>query len=159
MLLVRWEPDYLGRFEPSLDPSWMMILSRAFAGHWQFGKDVLFTFGPYGFLFSYFYDPHTYPLMIGIQLACTTILLIGLWQLARRLIRSPLVAACWVMGIVGATALFVENFYATCAAVLLADCFFVRRQRLSGIAWALCAVMGLMVLTKFIFWVVAIAVV
>ena len=45
-------PDY-----PSfgLDPSWAMALGQFFHDGLQFGPDVVFTFGPLGFLFANVY--------------------------------------------------------------------------------------------------------
>jgi hypothetical protein len=35
---------------PMLDYSWGVVLERAFAERWQFGEEVVFTYGPLGFL-------------------------------------------------------------------------------------------------------------
>src|ERR1700730_16822454 len=40
-----------------LDPSWVMSMNEAAAGHMRFGRDVIFTFGPYAVLYSEFYHP------------------------------------------------------------------------------------------------------
>ncbi len=40
-----------------LDPSWQEALVDAWLTGRQFGRDVIFTFGPWAFLFSYFYLP------------------------------------------------------------------------------------------------------
>lgn len=34
-----------------LDPSWHLVLEHAFLQDWTFGKDLIFTFGPWGFLY------------------------------------------------------------------------------------------------------------
>src|SRR5437868_9046206 len=41
--------------KPGLDPSWGMVLVYAHRHGLQFGHDVAFTYGPYGFLISRFY--------------------------------------------------------------------------------------------------------
>ena len=33
-----------------LDPSWMRVLDLAYSERWQFGRDIVFTYGPLGFL-------------------------------------------------------------------------------------------------------------
>jgi len=43
-----------------LDPSWMISLNIAAADHFQYGKDIVFTLGPYGFL--------KYPLIMNYPL-------------------------------------------------------------------------------------------
>src|SRR5438105_11802913 len=41
--------------KPGVDPSWSMVLVYAHRHGLQFGRDVAFTYGPYGFLISRFY--------------------------------------------------------------------------------------------------------
>jgi hypothetical protein len=41
--------------KPGVDPSWGMVLVYAHRHGLQFGRDVVFTYGPYGFLISRFY--------------------------------------------------------------------------------------------------------
>jgi hypothetical protein len=41
--------------KPGLDPSWEMVLVYAHRHALQFGRDIAFTYGPYGFLTSRFY--------------------------------------------------------------------------------------------------------
>ncbi len=49
----------LFRKKGELDGSWAFALHDAFARGRVFGRDVLFTFGPLGFLYRLFYNPHT----------------------------------------------------------------------------------------------------
>jgi hypothetical protein len=41
----------------SLDGSWQAVMMESHAQHWQFGKEVIFTFGPWGFLAAHFVPP------------------------------------------------------------------------------------------------------
>lgn len=41
--------------ETSLDASWQLVLIHAHAQGWQFGRDLIFTWGPWGFLNSVFH--------------------------------------------------------------------------------------------------------
>ena len=45
-----------GRAGPrmELDPSWQMSLEQAAIHHWQFGRDIVFTYGPLGYLATTF---------------------------------------------------------------------------------------------------------
>src|SRR5262245_21139988 len=43
-----------------LDTSWVLALHHAFASSLAFGRDVVFTFGPWGFLFGSMYHPATH---------------------------------------------------------------------------------------------------
>ncbi len=47
-----------------LDCSWMFALNQAIGQHLQFGKDIIFTFGPYASIYTKMYSPFTYNLMI-----------------------------------------------------------------------------------------------
>src|SRR6185369_9698801 len=58
-----------------LDSSWSMVLHYAFQRHWQFGRDIVFTFGPYGFVYTRMFDPDTYWLTLSAWIAIA--LLIG----------------------------------------------------------------------------------
>ncbi len=52
----------------ALDPSWGFGLNQAVVQHLQFGKDIIFTYGPYATISTYMYTPTIYPLMIGASL-------------------------------------------------------------------------------------------
>lgn len=51
----------------SLDPSWRLVLTRAFYDGLQFGRDVVFTYGPLGFLMGNTYDGIHFWVLIGWQ--------------------------------------------------------------------------------------------
>lgn len=42
-------PLYFARIQPGLDPSWVYMLNES-VGKWIYGKDIVFTYGPLGFL-------------------------------------------------------------------------------------------------------------
>ena len=48
-----------------LDPSWIFTLNEAVSQQWVFGKDVIFTFGPYASIWHKTYHPGVDKLMIG----------------------------------------------------------------------------------------------
>ncbi len=54
LVLVLWVEMVSFPLPPqtSLDPSWNETLIRGAAQHWQFGKDLVFTYGPLGYLTS-----------------------------------------------------------------------------------------------------------
>lgn len=54
-----------------LDPSWVTALSEAHKYNYQFGKDIIFTYGPYGFSATNQYHPDTINLSLfaGLFLA------------------------------------------------------------------------------------------
>ncbi|NUZ05170.1 hypothetical protein [Piscinibacter koreensis] len=62
VLLPPWVPSMP---RSGLDPSWAMVLNHAFVNGWQFGSDLVFTFGPFGFLYARLFDPLTYSWVLG----------------------------------------------------------------------------------------------
>jgi hypothetical protein len=49
---------------PGLDMSWMIAMNQAVAQHLVFGRDIIFTFGPYASIYTELYHPSTDWLMI-----------------------------------------------------------------------------------------------
>ena len=54
--------------EASLDPSWRLVLARAFYDGLQFGRDIVFTYGPLGFFMGNTYDGGHFQVLIIWQL-------------------------------------------------------------------------------------------
>lgn len=79
----------IGAATDSLDGSWTAVLSWAFSGGMQFGKDIVFTYGPLGFLIPIAnYHPQTFGLYFAAQV------MLGLvWAMlvARFALRLPVV--------------------------------------------------------------------
>jgi hypothetical protein len=50
---------------PGLDTSWMMAMNEAVAQHLVFGRDIVFTFGPYASIYTELYHPATDRMMMG----------------------------------------------------------------------------------------------
>jgi hypothetical protein len=65
------------------------VLGFAWKNGLQFGKDIVFTFGPLGFLTTTFYTPQAVVLRMLTQLALALIVALGLCVVAERL-RKPL---------------------------------------------------------------------
>jgi hypothetical protein len=59
-----------GPFDTDLDSSWRGVLTFAHNRHWQWGRDIVFPFGPLGFLFTPAFTG--YP--VGIRLAADVML-------------------------------------------------------------------------------------
>jgi hypothetical protein len=49
---------------PGLDASFVAVLHYAYDRGWHWGSDIAITFGPLGFLYSRFYDPLNYSLLV-----------------------------------------------------------------------------------------------
>lgn len=57
-----------------LDPSWRMALNEAWARGFDFARAMVFTYGPYAFLSTEQYQPHTYPVLLVCALFLGTVL-------------------------------------------------------------------------------------
>lgn len=73
----------LAPMQPSaeLDPSWMLSVNQAFSQDLVFGREFIFTIGPYGSLYTWQYHPATSILTLTSAIAFTfgwTIALLGL---------------------------------------------------------------------------------
>jgi hypothetical protein len=59
--------------DSGIDPSWAMALNQAVAQHLSFGKDIIFTLGPYASIYTKMYHPATDGMMLwgSLYLACS----------------------------------------------------------------------------------------
>lgn len=76
-----------------LDSSWKSVLHHAFAHGWQLGRDIVFTFGPWGFCYGATYDPHTYVASFLCHLFLVSVLFAGVHAVYRTLQACPFVIA------------------------------------------------------------------
>jgi len=90
---------------PDLDPSWQQVLVDAWIQGRRFGHDLVFTWGPWGFLFSVFYLPGALDAKLWFEavgrLGISALLVAVAWPL------SPLRRVAWV----AALALFSHNMF------------------------------------------------
>ena len=97
----------------SLDGSWMRVMQEAFLHRRAFGREIVFTYGPWSFSLSPLY-PLYHPSLYGIQLIIQSLLIllvaVSTWQIGGSVSRRPLfsVAAaaglCFVITEIGAIA-------------------------------------------------------
>jgi hypothetical protein len=67
LMLLPWAPPLPNT---QLDGSWQLVMQEAPRQPWQFGKDIVFTYGPLGWLAVLQYhaiDPSNYPWVMAIQ--------------------------------------------------------------------------------------------
>src|SRR5204863_4642810 len=101
ILLVPWEPRSFGG---ETDLSWQLVLHDAWATGVHFGEQIIFTYGPYGFAYCG-YDPRTFAVGLAIGLLIATAFAAGTLEIARDAIRSPVLAALFVVGMAAITAM------------------------------------------------------
>ena len=68
-----------------LDPSWRRTLDYAFDARFQYGRDLLFTYGPLGFVQTDLYSPGSYPWIMAIRSVVIILLGIFYYKILRRL--------------------------------------------------------------------------
>lgn len=79
LTILPWVTGY--GFE--LDQSWAIALHVAFANGLQFGKDLVYTYGPYGFLQIDIYYPDTYAELFALRLLIALAVWGGFFKLVR----------------------------------------------------------------------------
>lgn len=61
-------PPWLPLFMPEsngVDPAWQMLLNETVSHDWMFGRDLFFTYGPFGFIHARMYHPETWTVVIA----------------------------------------------------------------------------------------------
>lgn len=136
----------------AIDNAWSQCLHIAFAGHWQFGRDIVFTYGPWGFL-ARGYSPPTYLVSVMVWIILTLIFMGAGWRLARQLSANRLVAGLWLAGFMALASVPVGNDFDTrlvAWGVLLLFChFFAEPGSRSPIQYLLIVSLGWLSLVKF----------
>jgi hypothetical protein len=135
-----------------IDDSWMQVLHMAFNQHWQFGRDIVFTFGPWGFLYGGYY-PATHLISVIIWIMLSMIFSWAAWRAARLCFGHGLIAWVWLMvfSIVASVTVF-NNLDARLTAwilLLLLLYFFAEDQSFTATQVSLVISLGLLSLIKF----------
>lgn len=66
---LSWLPARMAMPSDALDASWGAVLQHAARQHWQFGQDLVFTYGPLGYLGVQMYAPDMFWWMVAFHLA------------------------------------------------------------------------------------------
>jgi hypothetical protein len=152
--IVPWWP----RYRETVDDSWRYVLHKAFWSDWKFGREIVFTYGPWGFLHEGF-TPRTFWLLVSIW-----IVLAGLfWWVTLRLADATGLKSLWarnawafvVLTLISATR---SEIYAP-AILLLACHFFAKARPLRPVMIAVTAAAALFAVVKFTAFMMAAAVV
>ena len=139
-------------FNDGMDNAWSQVRHMAFIRHWQFGKDIVFTYGPWGFLASGYYPP-TYPVAVIAWIILSLVFLCAGWRLACRFSGNRLVAGLWLVGFTAAASMPAgDDFNARLVAwglLLLFLHFFVEEGVFSRTQALLVVSLGWLSLVKF----------
>ena len=93
---------------PTIDGSWMQTLHVAFEQHWQFGRDIVFTFGPWGFLYGGYYPP-TFVTSVIVWAMLAVVFWWAGWRLACHFSGSKLFSWFWLVGFIGLSGLVQDS--------------------------------------------------
>jgi hypothetical protein len=105
-----WRPQFL--FESDgVDPSWLALLNDAITRDWHFGTEILFTYGPLGFLHGRVFDPETYVTLMATWLCVACVLALTSWRNAGLLGLSPFMRS---LGVVIAIEMLSRDVAALC---------------------------------------------
>ena len=63
--LPPWLPLFVTD-SPGVDPSWQMLLNEAVPNDWGFGRNLFFTYGPFGFVHARMYHPETWAILMTV---------------------------------------------------------------------------------------------
>jgi len=137
--IVPWRPAPVSGDAPYLDPSWMVVLHLAFLDGLAFGRDIVFTYGPWGFVATRTYVPGTF----GWLLASWIVLAASIWYAALAValatMRSAFWAALWMSTLLLVVSLGFEAAYMAVAVLFVAAAAGDRRSRLLTSATAVLA--------------------
>lgn len=64
-----------------VDPSWQMLLNEAVPQGWTFGRDLFFTYGPFGFIHARMYHPETWAVVITAWVGVSVIMADLVWRM------------------------------------------------------------------------------
>jgi hypothetical protein len=164
-LFVPWQPlmPTEGRELSSnlalLEPSWKNALNESFARGMRFGEQIVFTFGPWGFLFTKMYHPSTFPLLIAAWAFMGSMLVVTGFQIARRLTLNPFGRFLWFLGIIEIAAVSPDVFFLSLCLLFLMYGLYVHDGSLSATYVLLCLTLGLISLVKFTVLILAVTLV
>ena len=141
-------PVYHGEIEDSF----IQYLHTAFLERVHFGRDFVFNFGPWGFLYGG-YHPATYLLSVLLWLGLAVVFWWAGWLAARHFARNKLAAWLWLMAFAAVAGLpiftFIEARLKALVVLLWLLHFFVEGRRSAAAQAALVVALGLASLIKF----------
>lgn len=135
-----------------LDFGWALALHRAFSSDWQFGRDIVFSFGPWGFLASG-YNPETYLVSATIWFVFSIVWVVASWRLVMSFRQNQAPGYVWIIAFTAASSIPIQNDFniipAAWSILLVMVYFFVERDSTVVIQGLLASFLALMGLVKF----------
>ena len=78
-----------------LDLSWELVLQWAHLVHADFGRQIVFTYGPWGFALAG-HSPQIFPWVVGVWTFFATTFFLAVWKLATFATPNRWLAAAWM---------------------------------------------------------------
>lgn len=92
-----WGPEY---FSYDIDSSWIFALHEAFVKEWQFGQEVVWHYGPMGFLYAKHYHPDTYFHMFVWYLVLSAVFFSAIYTIITKSHKNPNLLALPIIAII-----------------------------------------------------------
>jgi hypothetical protein len=151
--IVPWRPAPVSGDAPYLDPSWMVVLHLAFLDGLDFGQDIVFTYGPWGFVATRTYVPGTFGWLLTAWIVLAASIWYAAFAVALATMRSALWAALWMSALLLIVSLGFEAAYMAVAVLFVAAAAGDGRSRLlTGATALLAAVLAWLGLVKFTYF-------
>jgi hypothetical protein len=135
-------------FRPTLDPSWQGALSYFAFKRLQFGKDVLFNYGPLGYITTDTYSGYLLARWVGFELLLKGVFALLMTALALRL--RPVLRLWFIVNIAFLSPASVDAVYLF--AIVLSACYAIESQLSPVLAFGMGVLFAVISLTKFTFF-------
>ncbi len=146
----------------NIDIAWTQALHLAFHQHLQFGREVVFTYGPWGFI-SRGYHPSTHLVSLLLWIGLSVVFWVAGRRLARHFSGNRVISWLWLITFAAFASIPVgDDFNLRVVAwsmLLLVTHFFVEESSFTPVQIALVISLGLLSLTKFTGFIAAMAVI
>ncbi len=82
-----------------IEDGWIEMLHFAFTERLQFGQDIVFTFGPWGFLYGG-YNPATHWVSVVAWAVLAAVFWWAAWRVVTHFFKNPLVCWLWLLAVI-----------------------------------------------------------
>jgi hypothetical protein len=96
----RFLPPGRPRAYSIIEDGWIQMLHFAFTERLQFGQDIVFTFGPWGFLYGGYY-PMTHWVSVVAWAVLAAVFWWAAWRVVTHFFKNPLVCWLWLLAVIG----------------------------------------------------------
>ncbi len=139
--------------DDDLDASWILVLHHAVAHGWHWGHDIVWHYGPFGFLYGGYYHPDTYYQLLLFRGLLNMIAALGILRLALHTAINPVMPLAAAFIITSAS----DVFFLTFPLLLWLHYLFIDTKLRSPLFWLLLGCCSLVSLVKISYLLTAVA--